>query len=111
MKSFRFSLQSLRVLREQKEQAAQKHYAEALRLEGAYSKVPELLGKALELYKLGKDRAGIARVHIRLAALALSEGKRDQAAEELSIASSLAQGLGDGFTQDMVSRLTLAFSG
>jgi len=90
---------------------AMEHYAEALRLEGAYSKVPELLGKALELYKLGKDRAGIARVHIRLAALALSEGKRDQAAEELSIASSLAQGLGDGFTQDMVSRLTLAFSG
>lgn len=31
MKSFRFSLQSLRVLREQKEQLAQKHYAEALR--------------------------------------------------------------------------------
>ena len=31
MKSFRFSLQSLRVLREQKEQTAQKHYAEALR--------------------------------------------------------------------------------
>lgn len=31
MKSFRFPLQSLRVLREQKEQAAQKHYAEVLR--------------------------------------------------------------------------------
>jgi flagellar export protein FliJ len=31
MKSFRFSLQSLRVLREQKERAAQKRYAEALR--------------------------------------------------------------------------------
>jgi flagellar export protein FliJ len=31
MKAFRFPLQSLRVLREQKEQAAQKHYAEALR--------------------------------------------------------------------------------
>ena len=31
MKTFRFPLQSLRVLREQKEQAAQKHYAEALR--------------------------------------------------------------------------------
>jgi tetratricopeptide (TPR) repeat protein len=90
---------------------AMEHYAEALRLSGEYSKVPELLGKALELYKLGADRAGIARVHVRLAALALDEGKRDQAAEELSIASSLAQGLGDGFTEDMVSRLTLAFSG
>ena len=31
MKTFRFPLQSLRVLREQKEQVAQKHYAEALR--------------------------------------------------------------------------------
>lgn len=31
MKSFRFPLQSLRVLREQKEQTAQKHYAEVLR--------------------------------------------------------------------------------
>ena len=31
MKTFRFPLQSLRVLREQKEQAAQKNYAEALR--------------------------------------------------------------------------------
>ncbi|HUA68878.1 MAG TPA: flagellar FliJ family protein [Candidatus Saccharimonadales bacterium] len=31
MKSFRFSLQSLRVLREQKEQVAQKRYVEALR--------------------------------------------------------------------------------
>lgn len=31
MKTFRFPLQSLRVLREQKEQAAQKHYAEVLR--------------------------------------------------------------------------------
>ena len=31
MKSFRFPLQSLRVLREQKEQAAQKQYAEVLR--------------------------------------------------------------------------------
>lgn len=30
MKSFRFPLQSLRVLREQKERAAQKHYTEAL---------------------------------------------------------------------------------
>jgi flagellar export protein FliJ len=30
MKSFRFSLQSLHVLREQKERVAQKHYAEAL---------------------------------------------------------------------------------
>jgi flagellar export protein FliJ len=32
MKPFRFSLQSLRVLREQKEQAAQKHYTETLQL-------------------------------------------------------------------------------
>jgi len=31
MKTFRFPLQSLRVLREQKEQAAQKNYADALR--------------------------------------------------------------------------------
>jgi hypothetical protein len=87
------------------------HYADVLRLAGEYSRVPELLGKALELYKLGEDRSGIARVHLRLAALALDEGKRDQAAEELSIASSLAQGLNDGFTLNMVAQLALAFSG
>ncbi len=90
---------------------AMEHYADALRLERSFSKVPELLGKALELYKLNDDRSGIARVHLRLAALALDEGKRDQAAEELSIASSLAQGLDDGFTLNMVARLALAFSG
>jgi tetratricopeptide (TPR) repeat protein len=90
---------------------AMEHYAEALRLSGAYARVPELLGKALELYKLAENRSGIARVHLRLAALALDEGKRSQAADELSIASSLAQGLDDGFTLNMVSRLVLAFSG
>jgi tetratricopeptide (TPR) repeat protein len=90
---------------------AMEHYADVLRLAGEYSRVPELLGKALELYKLGEDRSGIARVHLRLAALALDEGKRDQAAEELSIASSLAQGLNDGFTLNMVAQLALAFSG
>jgi len=90
---------------------AMEHYADALRLERSFSRVPELLGKALELYKLNDDRSGIARVHLRLAALALDEGKRDQAAEELSIASSLAQGLDDGFTLNMVARLALAFAG
>jgi tetratricopeptide (TPR) repeat protein len=90
---------------------AMEHYAEALRLSGEYSRVPELLGKALELYKLGEDRSGIARVHLRLAALALDEGRNAQAADELSIASSLAQGLDDGFTLNMVARLKLAFPG
>jgi tetratricopeptide (TPR) repeat protein len=90
---------------------ALEHYAEALRLRGDYSQVPELLGKALELYKVGEDRSGIARVHLRLAALALDEGRRGEASEELSIASSLAQGLDDGFMLNMVARLALAFAG
>lgn len=90
---------------------ALEHTAEALRLMGNYSQVPELLGKALELYKVDGNRSGIARVHLRLAALALDEGRRDEAAEELSIASSLAQGLEDGFTLNMVARLQLAFAG
>ncbi len=84
-------------------------YAEALRLSGRYSQVPELLGKALELYKLEQDRGGIARVHLRLAALALDEGRLKEAREELSIASSLAHGLGDTFTLNMVERLALSF--
>jgi tetratricopeptide (TPR) repeat protein len=90
---------------------AMEHYAEALRLDREFSRVPELLGKALELYTLGEDRAGIARVHVRLAALALDEGRREEASEALSTASSLAQGLEDGFMLNMIERLTLAFSG
>lgn len=89
---------------------ALEHYADALRLSRRFSRVAELLGKALELYKLAGDQAGIARVHVRLAALALDEHKRDDAAQELSVASSMARDLSDGFTQDMVARLTLAFS-
>lgn len=90
---------------------AMEHYAEALRLKGEGARAPELLTKAMELYKLAKDRGGLARVHLRLAALALDEGRSEEASHELSIASSLAHGLEDEFTLNMVERLTLAFSG
>lgn len=89
---------------------AMEHDAEALRLSRRFKRVPALLDKAQELYKLSGDRAGIARVHVRRAALDLDQHRRQAAAKELSLASSEAQGLSDGFTQDMVARLTLAFS-
>ncbi|MFO1486968.1 MAG: flagellar FliJ family protein [Verrucomicrobiota bacterium] len=60
MKSFRFPLQSLRVLREQKEQAAQKNYALALRAaEDAAARV-KAAGDELSASwaTLGKELAG-----------------------------------------------------
>lgn len=89
---------------------ALEHYADALRLSRRFKRVPEALDKAMELYKANGDQAGIARVYVRRAALALDEHKQALAEQQLSRASSLAQELGDGFTQNMVARLTMAFS-
>jgi tetratricopeptide (TPR) repeat protein len=90
---------------------AMEHYAEALRLQGDGDRAPELLNKALQLYERGKDRSGQARIHLRLAALALDNGQRKKASEEMSIAASLAYGMEDGFALNMVETLSLAFSG
>ncbi len=90
---------------------AMEHYAEAQRLKRTPEKAGELLKKAMEYYKLEQNRGGLARIHLRLAALALDEGRRKDARHELSIASSLAFGLNDGFMLNMVEKLVLAFSG
>ena len=90
---------------------ALEHQGDLRRLAGEYDKAVELMDKALDLYKADQDRSGVARIHLRRAALALDRGDPAAASREMSIASSLAQGLGDGFTMNMVQRLALAFSG
>lgn len=90
---------------------ALEHYAEALRLMGEHGQVTELLDKAMDLYKVEEDQAGVARVHLHRAALALDRGRLQEAGRQLSTASSLASGLGDGFTLNMVQRLSQAFPG
>ena len=89
---------------------AMEHYAEAQRLKREPEKAGQLLKKALEYYKLEQNRGGLARIHLRLAALAMDEGRRKDAGHELSIASSLAFGLNDGFMLNMVEKMVLAFS-
>lgn len=88
---------------------ALEHFAAALRLRGRPERVADLLAKALAVYKKQKNRAGIARTHLRLAALALEQGRGRDAGHELSLASSLAYGLEDGFTLNMVEGLTQFF--
>lgn len=88
---------------------AMEHFAGALHLQGRTERVDELLAKALKTYKKIKDRAGIARVHLRLAALALEQGRTRDASHALSLAASLANGLDDGFTLNMVGGLSQYF--
>ena len=88
---------------------AMEHFAGALHLQGRTETVNDLLGKALKTYKKLKDRAGIARVHLRLAALALEQGRTRDASRALSLAASLANGLDDGFTLNMVGVLSQYF--
>lgn len=90
---------------------ALEHYAGTLRLAGDGEQARELLSRARELYEHERDRAGIARVHLRLAALAVTQGRWQDAGRELSVASSLATGLQDGFTLNMIARLAQAFPG
>jgi len=90
---------------------AMEQLSDALRLKRQWGKADEMLDKALELYKLERDRAGVARVHLHRAALALDSGQIKDATHELSIASSIASGLNDSFTLNMVARLALAFRG
>ena len=86
------------------------HFADTRRLKGQTKRAGELLAKASELYDSQKQQGGeIARVHLRLAALALDEGREEDARRELSIASSLAHGLEDGFTLNMVGWLAQFF--
>ncbi len=89
---------------------AMEHFADAMRLRGRTERVPELLAKTLDMYKLQKDRSGMARVHLRLAALALEKKQAGDAGREISLAASLAHGLEDGFTLNMVEALSLFFS-
>jgi tetratricopeptide (TPR) repeat protein len=85
------------------------HFADAMRLGGHTERAPELLVKTLDMYKAQNNRAGIARVHLRLAALALEQGRVEDASRELSLAASLASGLQDGFTLNMVEGLSQSF--
>ena len=86
------------------------HFADARRLKGQTQRAGELLAKARKLYDSQKRQGGeIARVHLRLAALALDEGREKDARRELSLASSLAHGLEDGFTLNMVGWLAQFF--
>ena len=86
------------------------HFADARRLKGQTKRAGELLAKARELYDRQKQQGGeIALVHLRLAALALDEGREKDARRELSLASSLAHGLEDGFTLNMVGWLAQFF--
>jgi hypothetical protein len=86
-------------------------YAEALRLTGRPGQVPDLMQKAMDLYQAERDQAGVARVHLHLAALALDQGRLIDASRELSTASRLAYGVRDAFTLNMVEKLTQAFPG
>lgn len=89
---------------------AVEHFAAALHMKGRIERVNDLLSKALQSYKKRKDRAGIARVHLRLAALALEQGREKDASREMSLAASLASGLEDGFTLNMVQGLSQYFT-
>ncbi|MBI3992794.1 MAG: hypothetical protein HY342_05945 [Candidatus Lambdaproteobacteria bacterium] len=88
---------------------AMEHYAEALRLDGNIARVKDILFKALELYNMQEDRAGIARVYLRMAALAMEEGRYTDAHRDLSLASSNAHGMRDWFTLNMVGLLSQYF--
>ena len=88
---------------------AMEHYAEALRLNGNTARVKDILFKALELYNMQEDRAGIARVYLRMAALAMEEGRYTDAHRDLSLASSNAYGMRDWFTLNMVGLLSQYF--
>lgn len=84
-------------------------FAGTLFMQGRTDRVNDLLAKTLKAYKKIKDRAGIARVHLRLAALALEQGRTRDASRALSLAASLANGLDDGFTLNMVGELSQFF--
>jgi tetratricopeptide (TPR) repeat protein len=84
-------------------------FAGTLFMQGRTDRVNDLLGKTLKTYRKIKDRAGIARVHLRLAALALEQGRTRDASRALSLAASLANGLDDGFTLNMVGGLSQYF--
>lgn len=88
---------------------AMEHYAGALYMQGRGARVGDTLTKALKSYTKIRGRAGIARVHLRMAALALEQGNTRDASHELSVAASLANGLQDGFTLNMVQGLSQFF--
>ncbi|MBI4083588.1 MAG: hypothetical protein HY423_13365 [Candidatus Lambdaproteobacteria bacterium] len=88
---------------------ALEHYAELMRLAGRREIAPELLRRAEKSYTTLEDRSGLARVHLRRAALALAEGREAEARGEVSLASSLSAGMEDWFTLNMVEWLTLFF--
>jgi hypothetical protein len=88
---------------------AMEHFAGALYMQGHSTRVGDTLTKALKSYKKIRGRAGIARVHLRMAALALEQGNTKDASHELSVAASLANGLEDGFTLNMVQGLSQFF--
>lgn len=88
---------------------AMEHFAGALYMQGRSTRVSDTLTKALKSYKKIRGRAGIARVHLRMAALALEQGNTKDASHELSVAASLANGLQDGFTLNMVQGLSQFF--
>ena len=90
---------------------ALEQYVEALRQLGTTDKIEELLDKAQALYEAQNNQGGIARIHLHRAALAIDKKDFDTASRELSQASQMASQLGDGFTLNMVEKLSLAISG
>lgn len=102
MKSFRFPLQSLRVLREQKERAAQKRYAEALRAtEEATAKLEtgthELAAAWAALCEEVAAGATIAKLHHTRAWC----GELERRCEKLNAALKSAQRLAHEAWRDM----------
>jgi flagellar export protein FliJ len=97
MKPFRFSLQSLRVLREQKERVTQKRYVEALRasdaaaakldagtheLSAAWVELCEEVVHGITVAKLCQTRAWCGTLERRCAELATALKSAQQAAQE-----------------------------
>ena len=89
---------------------AVEHYAGVLHMRREGERVREMLEKARKLYSSQGNQAGLARVHLRLAALALEEGDTMEASHRLSAAAGNARAIEDGFTLNMVDSLSQRFS-
>lgn len=88
---------------------ATEHFAAALSLRGKTARAAVQFKKALKRYERQKNRLGIARMHLRFAALDMEAGRALDASRNISKAASFAHGLDDGFTLNMVEGLSQYF--
>ena len=88
---------------------AVEHFAETMRLSGRADRAEEMLGKARKLYESQNNKQGLARIHLREAAIALERKQYDVASQNLSTAAGLAKSQRDGFTLNMVDWLSQEF--